>query len=204
MVYNPQTLRWEGNENTLQHFELPPPLETPTPTNNMETSYMDRPPGHSSSPSRPALIAPISAASAQGVQVNGGMVFDPRQMKWLKLKEGRDASGPISPSVTDAEEDDAFAGIDDLKDDFSPAPPVGGGATVPSIASPVSVAPAGSSGMPEEFDLGPRFIDTQQNEEAIWRRRCAGWFMDGEPRIDDGRWRWGIRDMARLEGLVEP
>ena len=206
MFYNPQTLRWEGNENTLQHFEMPPPLETPTPTGNRgQTSYMD---GHydpPSSPPRPALIAPMSTTN--GVQVNGGMVFDPRQMKWLKLKEGRDISGPISPSITDGEEDDAFAGIDDLKDENSPAPNfgVGSGSNFggPGMASPVSLAAAGAGEIHEEFDLGPKFIETQQSEEAAWRRRCAAWFVDGsEPRIDDGRSRWGIRDIAQVEGLA--
>ena len=208
MVYNPQTLRWEGNANTLSHFEMPPPLETPTPTGREhQTSYLDqRHHGPPISPPRPALIAPMSTAA--GVQVNGGMVFDPRQMKWLKFKEGRDVSGPLSPSITDGdgEEDDAFAGIDDLKDDFSPAPPGGGGGGVasPGMASPVSMAAAAGVGqVHEEFDLGPKFIETQQNEEAIWRRRCAGWFVDGEPRPDDGRWRWAIRDLTRVEGFMD-
>ncbi|KAK5172664.1 uncharacterized protein LTR77_002784 [Saxophila tyrrhenica] len=191
MIYNPMTMRWEGNENTLQHFDMPPPLETPTPTGREQTSYMDRHHAPSASPPRPALIAPMSTTN--GVQVNGGMVFDPRQMKWLKLKEGRDMSGPLSPSITDGEEEDAFAGIADLKDDFSPAP--GGGAA--GMASPVSMAAAPGAGeIHEEFDLGPKFIETQQAEEAIWRKRCAAWFVDGEPRPDDGRWRWAIRDLA--------
>ena len=74
MVYNPITLRWEGNENTLLHFDIAPPLETPTPTGNQpQTSYMDFK-APSSSPPRPALIAPMSAAT--NLQVNGGMVFD--------------------------------------------------------------------------------------------------------------------------------
>ncbi|KAK3706469.1 hypothetical protein LTR37_012679 [Vermiconidia calcicola] len=195
MVYNPLTLRWEGNENTLQHFDMPPPLETPTPTGREATSYMDRQHGPSSSPPRPALIAPMSTAN--GVQVNGGMVFDPRQMKWLKLKEGRDASGPISPSVTEGDEDDAFAGIEDLKDESSPAP-----MGVTGLASPVSLAAAPGAGeIREEFDLGPKFIETQQGEEAAWRRRCGAWFEDGEPRVDDGRWRWAIRGLAAVEGM---
>ena len=202
MIYNPLTLRWEGNENTLSHFEMPPPLETPTPTGREhQMSYMDRIQGPSVSPPRPALIAPMSTAN--GVQVNGGMVFDPRQMKWLKLKDGRDVSGPLSPSVTDGEEDDAFAGIDDLKDEYSPAPVGGGISIVPSMASPVSLAAAGAGEIHEEFDLGPKFIDTQQSEEAIWQRRCGAWFVDGEARPDDGRWRWAIRDMARLDGLPD-
>lgn len=202
MVYNPLTLRWEGNENTLQQFDMPPPLETPTPTGNRgATSYMDRHYGPSASPPRPALIAPMSGAN--GIQVNGGMVFDPRQMKWLKLKEGRDVSGPLSPSVTDGEEEDAFAGIEDLKDEKSPAPNFGGSNYGTSMASPVSVAAAGAGEIHEEFDLGPKFIETQQGEENAWRRRCGPWFPDGEPRVDDGRWRWAIRDMARLEGLSD-
>jgi hypothetical protein len=196
MIYNPQTLRWEGNENTLQHFDIPPPLGTPTPTGREQSSYMDRQYGPSASPPRPALIAPMKTAN--GVQVNGGMVFDPRQMKWLKLKEGRDVSGPLSPSITDGEED-AFAGIEDLKDEFSPAP--GGGA--PGMASPVSLAAApGAGDIHEEFDLGPRFIETQQNEEAAWKRRCAAWFVEGEPRFDYGQWRWAIRDLAAVDDVA--
>lgn len=265
MTYNPHTYRWEGNENTLQHFniELPPPqphphhnhhnhqplyqqqqqqpwLETPTPssTNKAASSYMDSrhhpPPPPSFSPPRPALIAPMSAAGTQGVQVNGGMVFDPRLMKWLKLKEGRerDVSGPLSPSVTDAEgeeEEDAFAGIEDLKDEFSTTPAHGGclvpgaggagvggaggggGVSELGMASPVSLAAAGAGEIHEEFDLGPKFIETQVAEEAVWRRRCGVWFGGGgddgvggsgsgsgmlEARVDDGAWRWGIRDMV--------
>ena len=206
MIYNPRTFRWEGNENTLAHFEIPPPLETPTPTGigyPPATSYMDsRHHGPSVSPPRPALIAPMSGAGAQGIQVNGGMVFDPRQMKWLKLKEGRDVSGPLSPSVTDGEEEDAFAGIEDLRDEKSPAPFAGDGAgsVGPSMASPVSMAGAAGVGeVHEEFDLGPKFIETQQAAEAMWRRRCSAWFVEGEEaRVDDGRWRWGIRGLAAV------
>ncbi|KAK5736998.1 hypothetical protein LTR17_006959 [Elasticomyces elasticus] len=200
MKYNPSLHRWEGNENVLDHFEIPPPLQTPTPTGHQsQSSYMDRMPygGPSSSPPRPALIAPMSQAT-QGVQVNGGMVFDPRQMKWLKLKDGqRDTSGPISPSVTDGEEEeDAFAGIDDLRDENAPAAGAGG-SNAAGMASPVSMAAAGLGEVHEEFDLGPNFIRHQREEEANWRKRCEGWFpREGEPRMDDGRWRWTIRDMV--------
>ena len=206
MTYNPRTLCWEGNENSVASFDLPPPLQTPTPLGKEPSSYMDRPfhrPQPSASPPRPALIAPMSTASAQGVQVNGGMVFDPQQMKWLKLKHGRDASGPLSPSVTDGEEEDPFAGIEMLKEETSPLP--GGAAASIGMASPVSMAAAPGVGeVHEEFDLGPRFIQTQTDEEAIWRRRCEKWFVGGEKRVDDGAWKWRIRDLAGadLEGVM--
>lgn len=208
MTYNPSTQRWEGNENTLTHFDIPPPLQTPTPTSHQpQTSYMEhaqKPAPPSASPPRPALIAPMQAT--QGVQVNGGMVFDPRQMKWLKLKHGeRDISGPLSPSVTDnEEEEDAFAGIDDLKDENS-AMPLGGGAGAQSVggmASPVSMAAAGVGDVHEEFDLGPQFIRIQREEENMWRKRCELWFPNEEARVDDGRWRWSIREMVPQDGSM--
>lgn len=195
MIYNPNTLRWEGNENTLSRFELPPALGTPTPFHGEALSYMDKPMAPAGSPPRPALIAPMSAAT--NLQVNGHMVFDPHQMKWLKLKSGRDISGPLSPSATDEEEEDVFAGLDDLKET---SPGIGAGAG--GMASPMSMANAGVGEVHEEFDLGPQFIRLQREEEASWRKRCDAWFVNGEARVDDGQWRWSIRDIASPEPLV--
>lgn len=200
MVYNPNTFRWEGNENTMSQFDIPP-LETPTPSHHRQTSSVDRRLG--GSPSRPALIAPIPTGNGPNVQVQNGMVYDPQQMKWLKVKGGRDVSGQLSPSVTDGDEEDAFAGIEDLKDENAPGPFAGGASGV------TSPAPMGAHGggevVHEEFDLGPRFINLQQQEEEIWRNRCRAWFVpDGDKltaRPDDGRWRWILRDMVPSDGL---
>ncbi|KAF2857585.1 hypothetical protein K470DRAFT_223108 [Piedraia hortae CBS 480.64] len=194
MVWNHSTQCWEGNENSLAHFDIPPPLDTPTPmSHNPATAFMERHGMPSPPKQSPALIAPMH--TAHGVQVNGGMVFDPRQMKWLKLKEGRDFSGPISPSVTDGEdEEDAFAGIEDLKDEKLPIP--GAAASMGGMASPISMNASGMGEVHEEFDLGPQFIRLQRDEELNWRRRCELWFPNSEERADDDRWRWAIRDMV--------
>lgn len=213
MTYNPLTLRWEGNENTLSHFDIPLPLQTPTPTGHHDehSSYLDHQPALSSSPPRPALIAPMS--STAGVQVNGGMVFDPHQMKWLKFKAGRDASGPLmSPSNTDGDEEDAFAGIEDLKDNESHLPVPLTGGSVMGMASPMSIAADAQGGtaalsaeLPEEFDLGPRFIKVQRDEETVWRKRCEKWFCaDGVSRTEDEKWRWAIRDVLLSEENIDP
>ncbi|KAK4997770.1 hypothetical protein LTR66_002861, partial [Elasticomyces elasticus] len=144
MVFNPTTLRWDGNENALANFdrEVDPPLETPTPAQHRhgKGSFFPntQPPQHPNKPDtgsrneysptrglgKPALIAPLSGHNAgNNIQVVGGMVFDPRQMRWLKMSRERQHSrgpsdnGVMSPSITDGEEDeDPFAGIEDLKD----------------------------------------------------------------------------------------
>ncbi|KAF2462411.1 hypothetical protein BDY21DRAFT_376196 [Lineolata rhizophorae] len=87
------------------------------------------------SPARvPGLISHRSAA--RGVHVERGMVFDPRQMKWLKLgaehrrkgdvhrggaggttatKGGRQSATPTADGTDDDE--DPFAGLEDLRED---------------------------------------------------------------------------------------
>jgi hypothetical protein len=110
------------------------------------------------SPPRPALISQISVP--RNVQYEGRMVFDPVKMTWLKAPRPANEIG--SPSEVD-EEEDPFAGLDDLKDNESVAGGNGmGGAGTPNPDDPTFVG--------EEFDVGPGFIRRQRDEEAIWRR----------------------------------
>jgi len=134
------------------------------------------------SPPRPALISQISAP--RGVQYEGRMVFDPVKMTWLKA--ARPSNDPRSPSELD-EDEDPFAGLDDLKDNES----VVGGAHADRCGTPCP------SEVGEEFDVGPGFIRRQRDEELVWRRRVDTWVGgirdSGEQR---GGWRWAIRDFA--------
>ncbi|KAH6642527.1 hypothetical protein C7974DRAFT_385600 [Boeremia exigua] len=147
-------------------------------------------PAPAPSPPRPALISQISAP--RGVQYDGRMVFDPVKMTWLKAP--RHSTGPQSPmSVGEGdEEEDPFAGLDDLKDNESVVGGnnYGGGAGGATNADdPTFVG--------EEFDVGPSFIRRQREEEAVWRRKVEGWVGgirdSGEAR---GGWRWAIREFA--------
>ncbi|KAF3041541.1 hypothetical protein E8E12_006599 [Didymella heteroderae] len=145
-------------------------------------------PAPAPSPPRPALISQISAP--RGVQYEGRMVFDPVKMTWLKAP--RHSTGPTSPmSVGDPdEEEDPFAGLDDLKDNESV---VGGNNGVAGGAATAD----DPTFVGEEFDVGPSFIRRQREEEAVWRRRVEGWVGgirdSGEQR---GGWRWAIREFA--------
>lgn len=207
MSWNPVLFRWEGNENALAPFDVPAPgpgLTTP------------RSPVASKAP---ALIANVGAT--KGVQISGGMVFDPVRMRWLKLApqtghtRGSD-SNPLSPETIE-DEDDPFAGLDDLDD--GPAKSIhrsnsihqdGNSVVIDGVANPVhgTVSPRKKTSfeeeeapIQEEFDVGPEFIRRQRAEEERWRNKVAGWVGDGIQR-DEGSyrrgWKWAIREKVMV------
>ncbi|KAF2660135.1 hypothetical protein K491DRAFT_701742 [Lophiostoma macrostomum CBS 122681] len=136
----------------------------------------------------PGLIK--QGSTPKGVQVAGNMVFDPKKMCWMKMPRVSNGD-PRSPSVDMDDEEDPFAGLEDLKDHDT------------TMAFGASTATAGAPQMEEviiseEFDLGPTFIRRQREEEEAWRRKTAGWVGsirdDGNNR--HGGWRWQLRNLA--------
>ena len=173
MHYNPDCFRWEGNENALAPFDTPAsPRHRLQPTTGAAVG--------SPTSNKPALIASVGAV--KGIQVVGGMVFDPQHMRWLKMappqgiaqapSRGRSESGGRS-LATDDDEDDPFAGLDDLEDDTTKSRTGAGRGVAGDDGG------AGSSDeeriLGEEFDVGPEFVRRQQNEEDRWRRKLQGW-----------------------------
>ena len=187
MRWNEQLLRWEGNESALAHFDIPCSPKHGT---------------HNPSPvTKPALIANFSAT--KGVQVVGGMVFDPQRMMWVKMSSvaktpSRNRSDSLTNTTTTddaaifdldlnaSDDEDPFAGIADLPDETKSTSNKSskarlGKRQLPDIASPRSSIVDRSSSeddaahQAEEFDVGPSFVKRQQAEEEKWRRRLAGW-----------------------------
>lgn len=191
MKWNPQFHRWEGNENDLVHFEasIPPPV-----------AAMHSPKSPLGSKAAPALIANVGAT--KGVQMQNGMVFDPHRMCWLKAaprsgmhREGSHSSNPMSPDTID-EDDDPFAGLDDL-DDGKDKKSVAGHLNDDSLSGTTK-----NTGLVEdewlvgeEFDVGPEFVRRQRAEEERWRMKVEGWVGEGIVRdegIEHEAWRWAI------------
>ncbi|RFU33411.1 hypothetical protein B7463_g2935, partial [Scytalidium lignicola] len=185
MFYNPDTFRWEGNENDLTPFDAPAssPTNSSMPPNILREKENTTP--------RPALITNIN--STQNVQVVGGMVFDPHRMCWLKVpsqstKSKSDAGDTMDGFDGFDDEEDVFKDVPDLEDSPSKEDDAGGGTRK-------------SEGLKdewlvgEEFDVGPEFVRRQREEEERWRRKCEKWVgkMRGD---DDGGWRWSIRDVV--------
>ncbi|KAB2579752.1 hypothetical protein DIS24_g7296 [Lasiodiplodia hormozganensis] len=210
MTYNPVLHRWEGNEAALHRFSSPvqeikrpriashhsyshsqPQAQISSHQHTRSTPSFPTPAAapHASSPPRPALISHIS--SSRGVQIEKGMVFDPRKMCWLKLDPRH--TGPLSPAASIGDESDPFADIEDLKDDIDVGAGAGGYFSIqggPSVAqTPMDTF------VSEEFDLGPGFIRRQREEEEVWRRRVEGW-VGGRREYLGEDWRWSIRDLS--------
>ncbi|KAJ7932526.1 hypothetical protein B0H13DRAFT_2307669 [Mycena leptocephala] len=108
MRWNPQTLRWEGNEQVLRDFDAAVGTST-----------------------RPALITHLTGSSigspvgsfANGARIVGNMIFDPARMCW------------ISTLPPDEDEPDVFANLADDEDDDEDAWESKGGTIRASLAS---------------------------------------------------------------------
>jgi hypothetical protein len=170
MTYNPKLYRWEGNENALASFDSAAPNNSPRVG---ESAKLETP--------RPALITNVNVT--KGVQVVGGMVFDPQRMCWLKM----------TPEEGNEDVDDPFADVPDLDDgtkrDTNTTATAGGSSSFGSVAG------GGDWCVGEEFDVGPEFVKRQREEEARWRRKVEAWVMKGRDGGDE-TWRWSIRDLA--------
>lgn len=203
MFWNPTLFCWEGNENALAPFDIPAP--------SLQPSLMSlNSPVSPNAGKAPALITNVGAS--KGVQVNGGMVFDPSQMRWLKVGRGgmaRSDSNPISPDTAEDDED-PFAGFDDLED--GPIKSSKGmearhdsfGASVTSDGARKNVMDEDEEQLVgEEFDVGPDFVRRQRVEEERWRSKVAGWVGEGLVRDEGEAWKWAIRDKAvEFRGLL--
>ncbi|WEW56325.1 hypothetical protein PRK78_001768 [Emydomyces testavorans] len=182
MKYNPTLYRWEGNENATAAFDAPLPS--------------------SLSKSSLALISNIGGIS--GAQVVGSMVFDPQRMCWLKL--GSPLPGKTGTTVP-PDEDDVFAGLDDLEDrpqkpnTDSRALSAVGNADPGDLLTGDDKSGDSSDDWPitEEFDVGPEFIKRQRTEEEKWRRKVSKWVSEDRKNLGEG-WRWAIRDLVKTDG----
>jgi len=180
MFYNPETFRWEGNENALSIFEAP--VSTPTTATTPAPMNQEK----ATTTPRPALITNISAT--KGVQVVNGMVFDPQSMSWLKIGNPQaprsDTSDTFDKFDAFEDEDDVFKDIPDLDDNANDAKSGQGRGSDVNDEWLVG----------EEFDVGPEFIRRQREEEERWRKKCDKWV--GRGMRDREAWRWTIRELV--------
>lgn len=186
MYYNADTYRWEGNETALNAFDanVTTPTSQAVPLHRIEKEM---------STPRPALIANVGAT--KGVQVVGGMVFDPQNMCWLKIGQAPNARSEASDSLDQYnafDDEDVFKDIPDLDDNAGDSD--SGKGRVNDIKDDWLVG--------EEFDVGPEFIRRQREEEERWRKKCDKW--TGRGLRDHEAWRWTIRELVSFDARGRP
>jgi hypothetical protein len=202
MTYNPATFRWEGNENDLSPFETP----SESPSTSTIPPYIFR--EKENTTPRPALITNINAS--QGVQVVGGMVFDPQRMCWLKMpNRSKSRMRDISSNATDTmdgfdgfdDEEDVFKDVPDLED--KPSSPAksnhGGNGDLRNSRKSNGTESGGLKDdwlVGEEFDVGPEFVRRQREEEERWKRKVERWIGKERDALEGEEWRWRIRDVV--------
>lgn len=128
-------------------------------------------------------------------------MFDPQRMCWLKMAPQNSlhrrgpTSNPMSPSNID-DDDDPFAGFDDLDDGKKPGESTDSNSLATTTAAKSTSLVEDEWLVGEEFDVGPEFIKRQRAEEERWRAKVEGWVGEGVVRDDGvGRegWKWSIR-----------
>jgi hypothetical protein len=90
MKWNPQTLRWEGNDQALRDFDAAVGTST-----------------------RPALITHLTGSSigspvgslASGARIVGNMIFDPARMCWISTLPPEEEEPDVFADLADDEED---------------------------------------------------------------------------------------------------
>ncbi|KAK8134441.1 hypothetical protein PG984_006453 [Apiospora sp. TS-2023a] len=177
MTYNPDTYRWEGNDNALSAFEVP--ASSPSSA-SLSHSMREK---EASTP-RPMLIQAMG--SSKGVRRVGDMIFDPDMFTWHKVDPNTTPTmaRPGDPMDIVEEEEDPFKDIPDLEDRDTE-----GGEGGPGQVSQMDDWLVG-----EEFDVGPEFVRRQREEEDRWRKKCEKWV--GTVDRDNDTWRWAIRDIV--------
>ncbi|RMZ87878.1 hypothetical protein DV736_g4896, partial [Chaetothyriales sp. CBS 134916] len=214
MHYNPQLYRWEGNENALAPFDVP----DFNPRQGSPLGHKEQ-----TSPSGKANVALISnIGNISGVQVVGGMVFDPRQMRWLKMapeqQDGRTGmrAGGQAGHIQVEEEEDVFAGLEDLKeeDEFdakSAKSSVFNGPSAQQYGLPSNLTGGnrqegrgGSQGSAGEAGSGKGDDSGDEYGGAVAEEFDVGPEFVRRQRSEEERWRRKVEKWLRAVGEEEP
>lgn len=172
MRWNPQTLRWEGNDQALREFEV------------------------AMAPTRPALITQLTGSSigspvgsfASGARRVGNMIFDPGRMCWISLSPEEDEPDVFANLADDGNAWEAQGGtIRALPSRTSSGLISETSSSVASsrIESPVSTRSRAESQSDSGSERGSRasmvydvddtFLDTCMLAEERHRQEMRGW-----------------------------
>ncbi|KAH8102509.1 hypothetical protein BXZ70DRAFT_928773 [Cristinia sonorae] len=175
MKWNPNTLRWEGNDQALRDFDVAVGTST-----------------------RPALITHLTGSSigspvgsfASGARVVGNMIFDPSRMCWISTLPPEEEEPDVFADLADDEDED------DWEAKGGTIKAIQQGSTINTGAEPPNPARSHTRSMSEsESDRGSRasmvcnvdeaFLESCRAAEERHRSEMRGWIPTrGDPFTD--------------------
>jgi hypothetical protein len=194
MKWNPQTLRWEGNEQILRDFDAAIGTSTrPALITHLTASYIGSPGGSSSA------------------RVVGNMVFDPSRMCWMSTLPPEQEEPDVFADLADDEEDEwdqkratIRANVPRVSDvsatsNLSDAPTESTSPT-PSRARSESGSERGSRASMVVCDIDDAFIASCRKAEERHRVEMKGWKTSSSHRnaslASDRSYLYEIRALA--------
>lgn len=169
MKWNPQTLRWEGNDQVLRDFDAAVGSST-----------------------RPALITHLTGSSmgspvnsfAAGARKVGNMIFDPSRMCWVSTLPPDEDEPDVFANLADDEDDDWEAKGSTIRANQQPFPAPSANPSREDVSSCASIRTRSRSDS-ETSDRGSRasmvcdmeddFLEKCNAAEARHRSEMRGW-----------------------------
>lgn len=180
MKWNPQTLRWEGNDQVLRDFEATVGSST-----------------------RPALITHLTGSSmgspvnsfAAGARKVGNMIFDPSRMCWVSTLPPDEEEPDVFAELADDEDSDAWeAKADTIRASLQPSRDKDATPTAPQIQTAPSYSSRTRSRSESESDRCSRgsmvcdvedgFLEMCQTAEQRHRHEMRGWTTANSSQAD--------------------
>jgi hypothetical protein len=170
MKWNPQTLRWEGNEHILRDFDAAIGTSTrPALITHLTASYIGAPGGSS------------------GARVVGNMVFDPSRMCWVSTLPPEQDEPDVFANLADDEEDEwdqkgatiraNAPRVSDVSTTGSSDAPTGRSSPAPSHSRTMSDSGSdrGSRASMVVCDIDDAFVASCRRAEERHRVEMKGW-----------------------------
>ena len=169
MKWNPQTLRWEGNDQALRDFDA------------------------AMAPTRPALITHLTGSSvgspvssfASGARRIGNMIFDPNKMCWISTLSPEEDEPDVFADLADDEEDAWEGRAGTIRAGQPSATPSEAESSVSHVEPPSparsrvrSPSESGSergSRASMVYDVDDSFLDACRAAEERHRQEMKGW-----------------------------
>ncbi|SCU86164.1 LAME_0D04786g1_1 [Lachancea meyersii CBS 8951] len=192
MVYNPETLTWEGNEQALSRFR---DVDTFDKKAIVIKEKPDLPPPHESKASK-------RSNSKQHGKVVGRMMFDQENLRWIRIDGNeKDPFGEIPDFNPRMNGNNAFhrgggvgGELSSKRSQSQFAPSREGGRFTSTATTRFHSLGANPSLHDPTFNVDSKTLERFYHEENRWSKKVGGWFILRDAEMDEYDENQGLPD----------